>query len=221
MDQLTDVYGNWKFSEIPEDISESDLNKIDQMRKITQDGHMDMNLLSGVKPVGTDSFDSLVRNVWRPTLTCIGNEGMGDLAGGNVVHPYLTMKQSVRLPPKLDANECMHTLKKMFMGPNPFDAKVDILNEVAGNGFYMSDFSDELEKNFNSVSQEMQQNDVAQCFCGGSIPFLNVIQKSFEGCTVVATGVLGPGSNEHAQNEKLNIEYCRKITKCITRLISF
>lgn len=43
----------------------------------------------------------------------------------------------------------------MFMGPNPFDAKVDILNEVAGNGFYMSDFSDELEKNFNSVSQEM------------------------------------------------------------------
>lgn len=47
-----------------------------------------------------------------------------------------------------------------------------------------------------------------------------MIQKSFDGVTVVATGVLGPGANEHAQNERLDIEYCRKITKCITRLIS-
>lgn len=92
MDKLTDIYGNWKFTAISEEISPSDLSKIDQMRQITQDGHMHMNLLPGVNPLGTDSLDTLVRNVWKPTLTCIGTDGLGDMQAGNVVHPFLTMK---------------------------------------------------------------------------------------------------------------------------------
>lgn len=92
MDKICDIYGNWKFKEISDEISVSDLSKIDQMRKITEDGHMQMNLLEGVKPVGDNSLDTLVRNVWKPTLTCIGTDGLGDMQAGNVVHPYLTMK---------------------------------------------------------------------------------------------------------------------------------
>lgn len=92
MDQLCDIYGNWKFSKIDESISESDLAKVDTMRQITQNGHMEMCLLEGVRPVGNDALDSLVRNVWKPTLTCIGTDGLGDLSSGNVVYPSLTMK---------------------------------------------------------------------------------------------------------------------------------
>lgn len=112
----------------------------------------------------------------------------------------------MRLPPKCDAQVALKDLKELFLNQNQFNAKVEILNEVAGNGFYMSDFTPQLEEHFNAVSNEMYGNDVAYCFCGGSIPFLNTIQKSFDGVTVVATGVLGPGANEHAQNERLDIE---------------
>jgi len=135
MDKLTDIYGNWKFESINESISASDLNKVDQMRKITNNGHMEMNLLKDVKPVGDDELDTLVRNVWKPTLTCIGTEGLGDLRAGNVICPSITMKYSVRLPPIEDAQAAMGKLKDMFQGPNPFNANVEIMNEISGNGF--------------------------------------------------------------------------------------
>jgi len=65
------------------------------------------------------------------------------------------MKYSVRLPPKCDAQVAMQSLKELFLKKNQFNAKVEILNEVAGNGFYMSDFTPQLEEHFNAVSNEI------------------------------------------------------------------
>lgn len=65
------------------------------------------------------------------------------------------------MPPTCDAQVAMQNLKELFLSPNQFNAKVDILNEVAGNGFYMSDFSPQLEEHFNAVSNQMYGNDVA------------------------------------------------------------
>lgn len=41
---------------------------------------------------------------------------------------------------------------------------------------------------------------------GGSIPFMNLLQKAYPKSQFIATGVLGPNSNAHGPNESLDIE---------------
>jgi len=48
--------------------------------------------------------------VWRPTLTITGMEGIGGKDAGNVLHPSLTLKYSVRLPPNIDCDEATRHL---------------------------------------------------------------------------------------------------------------
>ncbi len=82
-----------------ENTEEETKQKLEQVRKVSNDAHMDLPLLVGVKPLGKDALDSLVRNVWEPTLTITGQEGLTGKDSGNVIHPSITMKQSIRLPP--------------------------------------------------------------------------------------------------------------------------
>jgi len=92
MDQFVDTMGEWKLKTLEEPIDQSNFDKIKFLAEISNNEHMKVPLLEGVKHPGADPVDTLVKNIWRPTLTITGHEGFGDTSSGNVIHQQLTLK---------------------------------------------------------------------------------------------------------------------------------
>jgi len=55
---------------------------------------------------------------------------------------------------------------------------------------------------------------------GGSIPFLADLGRRFPGVQMVATGVLGPGSNAHGPNECLHLPMAGAVTAALAHLLA-
>jgi len=53
---------------------------------------MKLPLLENVKHCGNDEIECLINNVWKPTLTITGIEGLSDRYGGNVITPSIIIK---------------------------------------------------------------------------------------------------------------------------------
>ncbi|MGH9093005.1 MAG: peptidase M20, partial [Acidimicrobiales bacterium] len=54
---------------------------------------------------------------------------------------------------------------------------------------------------------------------GGTIPFLPALAERFPGIQLVATGVLGPGSNAHGPNEFLHVPMAKAVTVAVAALV--
>merc|ERR1711976_599588 len=53
-----------------------------------------------------NNINDYLGRAWMPALTIVGIDGLPSVAkGGNVVHPSLPLKGSIRLPPTKDAKD--------------------------------------------------------------------------------------------------------------------
>mmetsp|Transcript_54400 Transcript_54400/g.118628 ORF Transcript_54400/g.118628 Transcript_54400/m.118628 type:complete len:132 (+) Transcript_54400:735-1130(+) len=128
MDQFCDVHGTWRLNTESTNppLNANTLDKIKKNAELSNNKHMDLPLLEGVQPLGTDPVDTFTRNVWYPTMTITGHEGFGDKHAGNVIHSSLTLKYSFRLPPNVDSSKAIVDILGVFNGPNPCSAQVVI-----------------------------------------------------------------------------------------------
>ena len=55
---------------------------------------------------------------------------------------------------------------------------------------------------------------------GGSIPFMRMLLDMFPAAQFLVTGAAGPGSNMHAPNEFLHIDYSARITMCVAQVVA-
>ena len=55
---------------------------------------------------------------------------------------------------------------------------------------------------------------------GGTIPFMAMLGNQFPNAQFLITGVLGPGSNAHGPNEFLHVPYAKKLTACVSYVLS-
>jgi len=55
---------------------------------------------------------------------------------------------------------------------------------------------------------------------GGTIPFLSMLGARYPGVQLVATGVLGPGSNAHGPNEFLHLPMAEAVTVAVAELVA-
>lgn len=85
MDQFVDCEGNWKLKSIDEPLRESTRKNITHTAEISNNVHMELPLLEGVKPVGKSNIDTLIKNIWSPTMTITGIEGLGNASAGNII----------------------------------------------------------------------------------------------------------------------------------------
>jgi len=92
MEQFTDVEGNWKLNTLVKDIDDETRNQLKQTAEVSNNAHMILPLLDGVKHCGHDEIECLVNNVWKPTLTITGIEGLPNRQGGNVITPSIILK---------------------------------------------------------------------------------------------------------------------------------
>ena len=53
---------------------------------------------------------------------------------------------------------------------------------------------------------------------GGSIPFMSMLLDKFPSAQFLVTGAAGPGSNMHAPNEFLHIDYSARLAMCVAQV---
>jgi acetylornithine deacetylase/succinyl-diaminopimelate desuccinylase-like protein len=176
--------------------------------------------LDGMQPVTKDPLELLLNRTWRPALSYIGQAGLPDLVqGGNVLRPKTSIKLSLRIPPSLDASDLERRMKELLESDPPYGAHVSFEAEKGGAGWVAPKVAPWLEKSVEEASQAYFGKGAMTFGEGGSIPFMGMLGARYPTAQFLITGVLGPHSNAHGPNEFLDIEYAKKLTACVTKVL--
>jgi len=176
----------------------------------------------GVEYVGQDNIPEMYLNkTWRPNLSVTGAEGLPPIASaGNVLRPKTTLRCSMRLCPVFDAHKAEEIITEKLSTNVPYNAKVSVHGGHAGNGWCQKQLSEWLHNSLNEAGRAFfDGKDYGSFGEGGSIPFLNELQKKYPDTQIVALGVVGPGANIHGPNENINLVFAKKMVKTLAHVI--
>jgi acetylornithine deacetylase/succinyl-diaminopimelate desuccinylase-like protein len=176
----------------------------------------------GARPVGTDPYELILNNTWRPTLSIIGAAGMPLPAdGGNVLRPQTSLKLSVRIPPTCDAGRAVRRLKEIVEADPPYGARVTMNTYGdAGNGWNAPATDPKLLESIQRASATYFGKPAMFAGLGGSIPFMSMLGERFPQAQFVITGAMGPGSNAHGPNEFLHLPTGVRVTACVAQIVA-
>ena len=116
--------------DIPDDVYEEAKGVMDLCG---HDYYKNYHLLDGVKPIHHDNLvEMYINNLWRPTLTVTGIDGIpSTVEGGNVIRTDTTVKVVMKIAPTLDAAAGLDFIKTRLTTDVPFGAKASIFNTLA------------------------------------------------------------------------------------------
>ncbi|WP_457321195.1 peptidase dimerization domain-containing protein, partial [Stenotrophomonas sp. P5_B8] len=178
-------------------------------------------MVDGLKPMNEDLTELVLNRTWRPALSVTGVDGMPPLASaGNVLRPHTAVKLSLRLPPTADGKACGELLKEALLRDPPNGAEVKLDLEKASSGWNAPAMAPWLTQAIDAASQTFFGKPAMYMGEGGSIPFMGMLGEKFPGAQFMITGVLGPHSNAHGPNEFLHIPMGKKVTSCVSKVIS-
>jgi acetylornithine deacetylase/succinyl-diaminopimelate desuccinylase-like protein len=175
----------------------------------------------GTRPVSDDLVELVLNRTWRPQLATIGIDGLpspGD--AGNVMRPFTAARLSLRLPPTLDADAALETVRRLLLDHPPYGAEVSLEAERAATGWNAPALAPWLERSLAAASEASFGRPPAYMGEGGSIPFMAMLGEKFPAAQFVVTGVLGPHSNAHGPNEFLHIGYGKRLTAAVAQVIA-
>jgi acetylornithine deacetylase/succinyl-diaminopimelate desuccinylase-like protein len=173
-------------------------------------------ILKGMELPGGDVVQRLINRTWRPSLSVIGAAGLPSLeSAGNVLRPYTSLQLGFRLPPGCDSANAARALERVLTSDPPYGAKVTFEVQSVSDGWAAVPFEPWLTEALDEASRKCFGQPSANVSEGGSIPFMAMLAKRFPTTQILATGVLGPGSNAHGPNEFLDIPTAVKLTASI------
>jgi len=174
-----------------------------------------------MKPSTDNNVEGVLRRTWKPALSIVGSDGLPPTANaGNVLRPYTTLQLSMRIPPMVDAKKATKEIEKVLMNNVPYDATIDLDFEEAANGWNAPETSEWLLNAIEKASNNYFKEPPCSIGEGGTIPFMAMLGEQFPKAQFVITGVLGPQSNAHGPNEFLHIPFAKKLTCCISSILS-
>jgi len=92
---------------------------------------------------------------WKPTMTVIGIDGLPSVSkAGNVCHPKLSLRLSIRTPPTLNCCKARDWMIKELTRDPPYNAKVKVDCSKCGMGFN----ANEMSKKFSKMVDESSKN---------------------------------------------------------------
>lgn len=172
------------------------------------------------RPDSKDIAGLIVRNTWKPSLATVGLGGAPDPeSAGNTLRPSTSAKLVFRLPPNVDASRAADAVKGALESRPPCDASVTYEVDASESGWFAKPLTPSLTKALDRASNEFFGKPLRQIGCGGTIPFLGMLEQKFPECQFVVTGVLGPHSNAHGPNEFLDIPTGKNVTACMASLL--
>jgi len=177
--------------------------------------------LSGVQLMGRDGADRLVRQSWSAALAVTGIDGAPSTDdAGNVLRASTCVKLSIRLPPNVDAVLAQDAVIAVLVTDPPSGATITATPETPAQGWvapaparWLADALDEA----SDVGFGHRPGFLGE---GGSIPFLAELAKRLPQAQLVATGLLGPGSNAHGPDEMLHIPTTIALTTALASLLT-
>jgi acetylornithine deacetylase/succinyl-diaminopimelate desuccinylase-like protein len=176
---------------------------------------------NNMNPSTDDNVEGVLRRTWRPALSIVGSDGLPPTANaGNVLRPYTTLQLSMRIPPTTDASKAKEKINSVLLDNVPYQAKISLDFEEAACGWNAPETSSWLLEAIEKASNKYYGEDPCSIGEGGTIPFMAMLGEQFPKAQFVITGVLGPHSNAHGPNEFLHIPFAKKLTCCISSIIS-
>ncbi len=177
--------------------------------------------LPGVRLAGVDAKDRLLRQAWSPAMSVIGVDGIPPVAtGGNVVHTSTTVNLSMRIPPSVDADRAADAIVEVLTEDAPSGARVSVSTHSPASGWCSPDPSPWLVRGLRQASLAGFGHEPGWTSEGGTIPFMSLIARRFPESEIVATGVLGPGSNAHGIDESLYLPAADALTVSLASLLN-
>ncbi len=176
---------------------------------------------SFVLPTTQDPVEALLKRTWQPTLSVTGAEGLPAMQdAGNVLRPYTAFRLSLRLPPLVDAAQCVQEMKALLEDNAPYQAKVTWENAGGANGWNAPPTVPWFEDALNAASQAHFGAPCGHIGQGGTIPLMGMLGQAFPKAQMMVCGVLGPKSNAHGPNEFLHVPYAKKLTAAVAQVIA-
>ena len=174
-----------------------------------------------MKPSTDNNVEGVLRRTWRPALSVVGSDGLPPTANaGNVLRPFTTLQLSMRIPPMVDSKNAKNAIHKALSENIPYNASVDLHFEEAADGWNAPETRKWLLDAIEKASVNFFKEKPCSISEGGTIPFMAMLGKQFPNAQFVITGVLGPQSNAHGPNEFLHIPFAKRLTACISSIIS-
>ena len=174
-----------------------------------------------MRPSTDDKIEGVLRRTWKPALSIVGSDGLPPTANaGNVLRPYTTLQLSMRIPPMVDAQEAKSAIENALNENIPYGATVELDFEEAADGWNAPETSPWLLDAIEKASKQYFRQPPCSISEGGTIPFMAMLGEQFPRAQFVITGVLGPKSNAHGPNEFLHIPFAKKLTCCISSILS-
>ena len=202
------------YANIPESIVEQyqAFNKLDFKSQFA--------LLPGVSSEDGDNVQLALNNFWKPCLTITGANLPDPARAGNVSRARTALKLSIRCPPGTSTTDVSLEVKRLLEENPPYGAKVVYDPEASANGWQAPELQAWLAKSLEDGSKAVFGQNFAGQGLGGSIPFMGMLGELYPKAQFVVTGVLGPQSNAHGPDEFLHIDFGKKITYCVTRVVA-
>ncbi len=180
----------------------------------------DFPFVKGAYPVADRTVELLLNNSWRASLSITAQDGIPEIGkGGNVLHPALHQKISIRIPPGVKPSEAGAEVRKILTADPPYGAKITVTTGGMP-GWAPPPLADWLATAMDESSQEFFGKEAVHFGLGGTIPFMQMVGDSFPQAHFLITGVLGPHSNAHGPNEFLHVPYAKKLTCCLVRIVA-
>ena len=172
------------------------------------------------RPDSNDISELIVRNTWEPSLATVGLGGAPNPdEAGNTLRPSTSAKLVFRLPPNVDASRAADAVVDALESDPPSTASVKYEVDAAETGWFAKPLVPSLTQSLDRASNEFFGRPLRQIGCGGTIPFLGMLEQKFPDCQFVVTGVLGPHSNAHGPNEFLDIPTGKNVTACMASVL--
>ncbi len=179
----------------------------------------DLPVVPGLQLSGASAADRLIARAWAPSLAFTGIDGVPPVReAGNVLRPFTSAKLSLRIPPTADVHRAADALVTALTSDPPDGATVTVDLEAPAPGWTAPDPAPWVAAAIDAASEACFGRPASSYGEGGTIPFLPSLAERFPGIQLVATGVLGPGSNAHGPNEFLHLPMAKAVTVAVATL---
>jgi acetylornithine deacetylase/succinyl-diaminopimelate desuccinylase-like protein len=113
----------------------------------------------------------------------------------------------------------MDAVTKALTTDVPYGAHVELTRFEHADGWNAPELAPWLREALDTAGQDVFGSPWRTLGVGGSIPFMGLLNGLYPDAQFVATGALGPGSNAHVPDESLHIDYAKKITAAIAKVL--
>jgi acetylornithine deacetylase/succinyl-diaminopimelate desuccinylase-like protein len=179
-----------------------------------------LRLLPGVIPVHEGTLAQLTAQCWEPSVGYVGVDGAPPVReAGSVLRPSTTLRLSVRLPPGADPKAAAAALSRTLTSAPPYAAQVEFRLVAAESG-WASRPPAAVQALLDTASRQGFGRNAGLCGGAATIPFLGMFSARYPDAVIVPAGVLGPGSNPHGPDERLDLTAARNLSVALASMFA-